>query len=435
VRLFFPTIALEGAERVPAGPVIFVLNHPNALVDPLVLRLALGRPVRFLGKSTLFGNPVGRFTMEAFGAIPVHRRQDRDRAGAAADPARAARDAARNEETFALCRAALGRGELLALFPEGTSHSEPEMKPFKTGAARIALSAEAQHGGALGLTIVPVGLFYEDKKKFRSRALAVVGTPLPVAPFHQTYRHDEHAAVDALTEAIRDGLETLVLQADTRELLEGVAAVAVWTAQSPEARDDLAARHTRAQELLAAYARLQARDPERVQAVVAAARGYARVLGALGVNDPWALEVGRVRAGPAARALARLVLLFPFAAAGAALGYLPYRLAGLLARRFGRGDDLVATLKLLGALALLPLAWGLEGFLAARAAHLGWWGALVLVAGPATGYAAIRFAETLEVVTAAARHLWIRARRPDVAERLAAHRRALAAAVEAALRA
>ena len=89
IRLFYPVIARTGG--LPAsGPVIVVANHPNGLLDPLVLCIALGRPVAFLGKSTLFANPLGRFVMESFGAIPVYRASEAN--------------TSKNEETFARCR-------------------------------------------------------------------------------------------------------------------------------------------------------------------------------------------------------------------------------------------------------------------------------------------------------------------------------------------
>ena len=75
VRLYYPARIVDGAARIPAGrPIIFVLNHPNGLLDPLVLRIATGRPSRFLAKSSLFGNPLGRLAMNAFGSLPVYRR-------------------------------------------------------------------------------------------------------------------------------------------------------------------------------------------------------------------------------------------------------------------------------------------------------------------------------------------------------------------------
>src|SRR5262245_23000113 len=77
VRLYYPQLTVRGVERIATtGPLVVVANHPNGLLDPVVLRLALGRPVHFLAKSTLFKRAVGRLAMEAFDAIAVHRARD-----------------------------------------------------------------------------------------------------------------------------------------------------------------------------------------------------------------------------------------------------------------------------------------------------------------------------------------------------------------------
>ena len=294
VRLYYPARVVEGRDRIPPGkPLVFVLNHPNGLLDPMVLRVATGAPARFLAKSTLFGNPFSRLAMDAFGSIPIYR---------ATESARAPADASRNDESFARCRAELAAGGALALFPEGVSHSDPQLRPLKTGAARIALSAEAEHDGQLGVTVVPVGLYYERKALFRSSVLLVVGEPIAVAPLLGDYRRDERAAVGG---ADRD---------DRRAPRRGRAAGGVARAagrdrarraldqRRPRADDepqDLAAQHQRARELADAYARLRARDPARVEAIAGEVRAYTRVLRQLGVRDPWALELAPLRAGRA----------------------------------------------------------------------------------------------------------------------------------------
>lgn len=422
VRLYYPVIAVEGDERVPWGePCLFVLNHPNGLLDPMLLRLGLGHPVRFLGKSTLFANPIGRLTMEAFGGIPVYRQRE---AGAAAG------DPSRNEETFARCREALELGDWIALFPEGTSHSDPEMKPFKTGAARIALSAERQNRN--GLRVVPVGLYYEQKAAFRSRAVLTVGSPLLVADYLDRYKADERATVDAFTDEIRAGLDAVVLQADTRELVMGVARVAFWTVSDAAEREDLARVRRRASEMLAAWRALRASDPARAESLLEAGRQYLAAVEALGVRDPWALEVERVTWEAALRATGPLVLLAPFALAGVLLGWPAYRLTGIIAGRVAGAEDVLGTFKLLGGLLFVPIGWAIMA--AWLGARFGWLAVLaVAVLGPLGGYAALRWEERWNAAMEALQMAWLRSRRPEAVAELVQRRRALAEEIERAM--
>ena len=76
LRIFFRRIELDGLSRVPAdGPVMFVLNHPNALIDPAFLLCLSPRPVAFLAKAPLFKTPVLGAIVRAFDSIPVYRRR------------------------------------------------------------------------------------------------------------------------------------------------------------------------------------------------------------------------------------------------------------------------------------------------------------------------------------------------------------------------
>jgi glycerol-3-phosphate O-acyltransferase/dihydroxyacetone phosphate acyltransferase len=431
VRLYYPDRIVENAAALPAdGPVIFVPNHPNGLLDPLVLRVAVGRPVQFLAKSTLFGNPFGRLAMNAFGCVPVYRAQDRQ----AGDKDRAAA----NERTFAVCRERLSKGSALALFPEGVSHSDPQLKPLKTGAARIALSAEREHqdrtGEPLGLLVVPVGLGFEAKAIFRSRVLVVVGEPIPVAERMEEYRRDERAAVDRLTDDVKAALDEVVLQAESRDLLEGVARVAAWTAPERGDSQDLAEQHKRARELLGAYRTLNETAPETVEPIVSAARAYQRVLRHLGVKDPWALELEPVRPGRALAAVLRLLVAAPVALLGAILGWIPYRVAGQVARRVAKEEDVLGTVKLLAGAAFLLVFWLAEAIFAGVKWGAGW-GALTFAVAIGSGYVALRFEELTAEMLESLRHLWLRSAQPKRVRKLAERRRALADEIARALRA
>jgi glycerol-3-phosphate O-acyltransferase / dihydroxyacetone phosphate acyltransferase len=431
IRLYYPERVVENAEALPArGPAIFVANHPNGLLDPLVLRVSSGRPVQFLAKSGLFSNPAGRLAMNAFGCVPVYRARD----AGAGDKERAAA----NERTFAICRERLAKGAALALFPEGTSHSDPQLKPLKTGAARIALSAEREHqertGAALGLVVVPVGLGFEAKAIFRSRVLVVVGKPIPVAARLEEYRQDERAAVERLTDDVKAALDEVVLQAESRDLLEGVARVAAWTASEKEGPQDLGEQHRRARELLGAYRALNDRSPETVEPIVSAARAYQRVLRHLGVRDPWALELEPVRPARALGAVLRLLVAAPVALLGALLGWIPYRLAGQVAKRVAKEEDTLGTVKLLAGAAFLFVFWLAESIVVGLTFGA-WWGVLTFPVAVASGYVALRFEELFAEMKESLGHLWLRAARPGQVRKLADRRRALADEIARALRA
>ena len=124
LRVYFRRIEVVGLDNVPRdAPVIFVLNHPNALVDPVFLLCLAPRRVSFVAKATLFRMPIISYLVRALDSLPAYRRQDEGE------------DASRNLETFTAARRLLARGGTIGICPEGVSHNEPRLKRLKTGAA------------------------------------------------------------------------------------------------------------------------------------------------------------------------------------------------------------------------------------------------------------------------------------------------------------
>jgi glycerol-3-phosphate O-acyltransferase / dihydroxyacetone phosphate acyltransferase len=428
VRVFYPRIEARGEEHVPEAPVLFVLNHPNGLLDPLVLMLALDRHISFLAKSTFFVNPIGRVLMQAFGALPVYRQRDIGKPGG---PPAGVTDA--NEATFAGCRALLRAGQPIALFPEGTTHSNTMMLPLRTGAARIALSAEAQASWQLNLRIVPVGLWYQNKSRFRTAVLVVVGQPFGLAEYRARYLNDDRLAVDALTEEIDARLDTVVLQAENTEVLMGVPLVAAWTA--PRELESLEERHVRATELLAAYMRLRASDPERLEEIAREARRYARVLRTLGIDDPWDLELSAARRGRIVALAGWLIVGSLPALAGLALSYIPYRLAAPLTPvLLGKYEETTSTGKLIIGTVLVALTWLIEAIICGLLFGPSW-GLLLLLLAPLLSYIALRWAESWRELREAAGYAWLMARHRKMVTELIERRRALTERVAEAVRA
>jgi 1-acyl-sn-glycerol-3-phosphate acyltransferase len=428
VELFYPRIEVDGRENVPHGPVVFVLNHPNGLLDPLVLMSGIGRHVHFLAKSTFFANPFGRWAMEAFGALPVYRQRDEGLEGGATGDR-----SSRNEQTFARCRALLRAGRAMALFPEGTTHSNPMLLPLRTGAARIALSAEAEAGWEMGLQIVPVGLWYQNKSLFRSSVLVVLGEPFGLASYAAAYTADQFKAVGELTTQIDDRLDAVVLQAESTEVLRGLPVLAAWTA--PKEPETLEQQHQRTAALLAGYQHLRASDPARVEAIEQRARRYARALRTLGIADPWALELPEADRRRAGWLLLAAVAGFLPALAGFALSYGPYRLAApLTPLLLGKYEETTSTGKLIIGTVLVLLGWLVAALICG--ALFGWAAGLIVFAlAPLLAYIALRWGEIWHELREVAGYSWLYLRHRALVDQLIARRRALATEVLEALQA
>ena len=211
MRIYFRRVEVVGLDHVPLDtPVIFVLNHPNALVDPAVLLCRAPRQVSFLAKAPLFRMPVLGYFVREMDSLPIYRRQDEGE------------DVSKNQETFVAARKLLARGGTIGICPEGVSHDEPRLRPIKTGAARIALGAVST-GEVVDLSIVPAGLYYTSKTKFRSSALLYFGKPIEVTPVElEADGNPPRPAVRELSSKVESALRSVILDAEHEEALHTI---------------------------------------------------------------------------------------------------------------------------------------------------------------------------------------------------------------------
>jgi glycerol-3-phosphate O-acyltransferase / dihydroxyacetone phosphate acyltransferase len=357
VWFFFKRVDVRHLERVPVhGPVLLCINHPNNLIDSLLVSAVLPRKVHFLATAALFRNPFFARFLRAAGAIPVYRRQD--------DPDKMDQ----NVDSFAACHLAFDGGHVVAIYPEGTTHAETRVQRIKTGAARIALDYEERRRPQ-ALAILPLGLTFEARRSFRARVLVSFGLPLPVHPYLAAYREDPAKAVDGLTTAIQYAMEAQVVHVDR------IDDTAIVRAVEELYRDELL-RELREQggigdkevdvlrlsrSIVDAVHYFKTREPERVEQIWRSIQGYRALLGEYRVRDETVRA--RLRRPRLPRRLLtswEAVLGFPIFAYGAVVNALPYYVPRWLAHRTARRETDYATTRLLASIVAYPLFWGLE---------------------------------------------------------------------------
>ncbi len=106
---------------VPEGPAVLVCNHVS-FADALILGAAFERPVRFVMDHRIYGNPALTWFFRSVGVIPIARAKD---------------DPALLHSAYDKVAAALRRGELVCIFPEGMITRDGLLNPFRDGVARI----------------------------------------------------------------------------------------------------------------------------------------------------------------------------------------------------------------------------------------------------------------------------------------------------------
>ena len=424
---FFKRVDVRHPERVPLrGPVLLCINHPNNLIDSLLVGAVLRRKVHYLATATLFKNPLLARFLTACGAIPVYRRTD--------DPAKADR----NVETFAACEKAFDEDRLVAIYPEGTTHAESRVQRIKTGAARIALAYEDAHAGRLHVT--PVGLTFEARTSFRGRVLVSFGEPVPVPAYRDAYRQDAVKAVDALTTEIQWRMEREVVHVDRISETALVRAIEELYRADLErelseerglgAREIDPFRLSRA--IVDAVDHFRATDPERVERLWQQIQGYRARLAAARVRD----EAVRARAvAPTVRRRIvwswEAVLGFPFFAYGAIVNWLPYYLPRSLARRMARKETDYATIRLLASIVAFPFFWALELAIVWRLAGFRW-AAVFAVSLPIAGLIAYRYLVGAGRLTRRLRFAALLMTRAQDATRVVTERQQLVAELERA---
>lgn len=180
-----------GLERIPEGNVIFVCNHQSHY-DALVFLAHVRKHTRWVAKRELFRIPVFGAAMRLAGNIPVERSGGQ-------------KDRSRLNESVEAVRERVS----VMFFAEGTRSPDGRLRPFKKGAAMLAIQA--------GAPVVPVAvsgtrlILPKGGRAVRwgQRVALVVGEPIPTEGLQVQDR-------DALTARLEAAVAELYAEARER---------------------------------------------------------------------------------------------------------------------------------------------------------------------------------------------------------------------------
>ncbi|KAK1948241.1 putative acyltransferase [Phytophthora citrophthora] len=219
LHTYFRKIVVFGLNNFPReGPVILCPNHPNMLVDAILVMteaVSHGRNPYIWAKGSLFSNPIAAFVLKQFGAVPVYRPRRKEATLADVDSDKTPEELeAANRAMFEHTWKVLAGGNVMVLFPEGTSYTAPKMLSLRTGVVRAATGFAKHYDQPI--PIIPLGLNYFNKDHFRSQMTLEFGPPMTITPDmvqSEAFQQDEHGEVKRLTQELEERMHDVTLNA------------------------------------------------------------------------------------------------------------------------------------------------------------------------------------------------------------------------------
>ena len=358
IKIFYRHYEVAGLENIPRDRgVIFCANHVNALVDPILVQAASEKVMRPLARSGLFKKLWLKPILEIMGAVPIYRATDEGS------------DVVQNEQSFSRVYELLELGEWIIIFPEGQSHSQSQIQKLKTGAARMALGTLAR--GKMKPVLLPVGLTFTNKGKFRGDVLVYFGRPVDLdLPDHV----DDKLGVRVVTRRLTTGLREVTINTDSWEDLELVSKVERFFAmRSGKYRKRmLVQRFKTLKRIIDRHRLLRKKQPELIEQVTRDLRRFEKACRSVGIKD-YHLNIAYrpfLVIWYSIKLIFILVVALPLFAWGVLNSIVPFLLTRWLSRRLAKGPDQYDTAKILCGFVLFSIFWGLQVYLVYRFAGI-----------------------------------------------------------------
>jgi 1-acyl-sn-glycerol-3-phosphate acyltransferase len=393
LALFFHSIEIRHGENIPEhGPVVLAANHPSSTMDAIVMSAVTPRMVHHIGHSGLFRHKLKAWLLRNCGVIPVYRRRGR------------ADDAERNLDSFQACYEVLEAGGAISIFPEGISDVPQHIQKLKTGAARIALEAERRNQNGLGVLILPIGLHFFSRSRFRSKVLVNVGRAVDLEKYLELNLEDNAEAVKKLTSELQSRLERLTVNIRFSELEHLVADIEnlymeELLAGAPKDRGaskETIAKFVISQRIAECVEYYHRHSPERVANIREKIDLYKRKLKRLHLKDSMLREritVGQLLKTEMATVIKGL-LGFPLAVYGILNNFIPYRITESIARKFIVERTKILIALFLGGGMTFALFYALQVFLMWHFRDIVWAG-IYLISLPLSGFFTLAYTRAL----------------------------------------
>lgn len=192
---YFKKIRVINVKYIPkTKPVLFLCNHQNALIDPLLIATKSGRFSYFLTRANVFKKPFISALLKSLNMLPIYRIRD------------GWSSIKNNKAIFDSCAKLLHNSNTIVIFPEGNHNLNRTVRPLSKGFTRIVFDTLDKYPET-DLQLIPVGLNFRNATDFADSTSIYFGKPISAKSFISDNRneavvnlkHKIHSEISKLT--------------------------------------------------------------------------------------------------------------------------------------------------------------------------------------------------------------------------------------------
>ncbi len=197
LHFFTKEIKVSGVKNIPKkGAVLFAINHPNALLDPLFVTTFNPRDNHFLVRADVFKKILIRKALSTLNLMPIYRIRD------------GRKQLSNNEIIFRKCFNIFKRKETLIIFPQGGHCRDRTIQPLSKGFTRIVFGA-LEENKDLEIAVIPVGVTYQNSSKFPCKVAIKFGKVINSREIFES--NQKPKAITILKEQVSNQLKKLTV--------------------------------------------------------------------------------------------------------------------------------------------------------------------------------------------------------------------------------